>query len=118
MELNLNRSIVLTAGTVNLEETLAKVAEAIQTHNAKHEGDLEAVADAVNAVFDTYKGSFVAMPALASIALTHLDVPTLEARAELTKRVKNYVEANPETFGVKKGSGIFRLADQVAPEAK
>jgi hypothetical protein len=113
MELNLNRSIKLNAGLVDLEATLTAVAEAIQTHNAKHEGDLDAVADAVNAVFDTYKGQFVPMTMLTSIALTHLDVPTLEARAELTKRVKNYIDANPETFAVTKAKGTSRIADQV-----
>lgn len=108
--------IVRNNGSIDLEASRAKFTAALELYTAERETEDASVADAVNAVFDQYKGAAVNLPALKSLALGKLNA-THAQFALLSDRVGNYVKANPSLFEVKKGKGggVSRLADKPAP---
>ena len=121
--LDLNKSVVYVAGAVNLEGTLKNVAEAIVAYNESKSNDFDAIATAVNAVFDRYPGAHVQVPALISLVCGKLAPTTLEAMAVCQERTKEYLKANTGEGGFLetrkgKGGGVCRVSDKpVAPPA-
>lgn len=121
--IDLNKSVVFTAGAINLEATLKACADAIVAYNETKSNDLGAIEEAVNAVYDQYKGAYIAAPALSTLVLGILKPTTLEAMTTLGERVKEYIKVNSAEGGTLvmrkgKGGGFARKCDlPVAPPA-
>ena len=119
--IDLNKSVVLSGGLVNLEATLVKVAEAVSAYNETQSNDLDTVGAAVHALFDKHVGAFIQVPAVATIAVGSLNLTSLDAIAAMGDRVKDYLKANSGpggAFEVRKGRGVSRIADQADADRK
>lgn len=110
---------------VDTAETLRKFAAVLEQHLAKNEADFEVIGNAVNAVFDQYKGTQLNMNAIVSFTLMklkesgHLD-NNVEKFKMFQDRIPDYVRANSgskESGSIfndqwkGKGNGIIRWAD-------
>jgi hypothetical protein len=109
---------------------LAACKKEYEAFAAKQQNDEEAVALAVHALFDEYKGTNINMPALVSATINKLNAP-LNAYGEMADRVKAYITANkavngtnlnasgnPALFVIGKGrgvGGVRRISDIVVP---
>jgi hypothetical protein len=121
MSLNLSECAVLSGGLVDLEATLTKVADAVNSYNVTLANDMDRIGEAVHAVFDQFKGSAINMPALTSLTIGKLgNVGPSEFQA-MGERVHTFVKAQEGTvFSIAKGKGggCKRIADVVTPAAK
>ena len=84
--IDLNKSVVLSGGLVNLEATLVKVAEAVAAYNETQSNNLDTVGAAVHALFDKHVGAFIQVPAVATIAVGSLNLTSLDAIAAMGDR--------------------------------
>jgi hypothetical protein len=119
--LDLNKSCVYANGVVDMNATLHKVAQAIESYNESKLHDMVAVEAAVNEVFTKYKGTFVNVKALGTLVVGILKPNGLDAITVLTDRVDEYIKANSGeggTFEVRKGRGVARIADLSEKDAK
>jgi len=122
--ISLSTYAVRTNGQIDSEATLRKFEADLATYIVEQSADLEAVSDAVSAVFDSHKGTRINMPFLVSQALPLLNV-TPATHKSLTERVQGYVRANADGKGADlfsiekgKGGGVARKADMPAPAAE
>jgi hypothetical protein len=112
--IDLNSSVVIKGGLVDVQTTLQKVELAITEYNETRIHDLDAIEVAVNAVFDEYPGANVTLPTLQTMALKKLDPKGLQAIKVVTQRIADYVRDNSGqdgSFWIKKGSGCLRVSD-------
>ena len=114
MSIDLNKSVKLVGGLVDLEATLKAYADEIVTYNATKANDLEVVGVAVNTVFDQYKGAAIAAD-LVSFAMGELTGVTLENDATLRERTNDFIDGAvlSGVLAMKKGKhgGFSRVAD-------
>lgn len=126
MDLELSQVLVLDSNkSIDIEASVEKFRTAATLLKARHDNDLEVVANAVNAIFDKYRGANLTMEVLKSFTCTSLDVPP-EAYGDICDRIYAYVQENleagngitkagkPALFGMRKGrgGGFCRLSDQ------
>ena len=124
-------TLVINNDIIDVEASIARYRGIVESVIAKKAVDEAAVATAVNDAFDMNKGARLNMSYIVSSVTRKLDVP-LPAYKEVTKRIKDYVEANkaekgmtltaagqPALFATVVGAngGIYRLSDvpAVAP---
>jgi|SRR5579859_1874929 len=114
MSLDLNKCVVLSAGMINLEATLQKVAEACQTFNASNSNDLERIGQVVNALFDEHKGAHIQMKALKTFTMGRLEGVTVANYSNLEERIESFVRGSADRFAIEKGpgKGVCRIADK------
>jgi hypothetical protein len=112
------KALVKKNGLFDVQASLEAVAIALNAANEVYANDAEKVGAAVNATFDQYKGAFIQMQALQSIAVGKLGCTSLEAINAMQLRVAQYVEANPETFEIRKGRGVGRVGECPAKGSK
>lgn len=126
MNKSISFSLVFSAGTIDRAASLAAAEAALDSYVAEYDTQNEVIAEAVSAVFDTYKGANVTMPTIAGIALRSLNAQPSNYKT-LEKLVLSYIRDNtdqdgeaPRTrmFRVKKGvgGGVARWSD--VPESK
>ena len=128
-----------TDGKVNVALTMAAFEKSLADYIVRQELEGEAIATAVNAVFDQYKGARMNTPFVVNQALIKLEVTPANSQL-LTERVTAYLQENTDRqkkvdrktkaviheaeedrtrlFGVSKGpgGGLVRWAD--IPETK
>ena len=110
MSKTLSFALVLSAGSISREESLASAEAALDAHIAQQETQQATIADAVNAVFDTYKGANLTMPTIEGMTLRHLNAQPANYKV-FGKLTLDYVRANAgdrasgKTFGISKGKG-------------
>ena len=116
--------VVLATGTIDQDASRAAFDSSLAKYIAEREVEESTIATAVTAVFDKFPGAAVNMPALASMALQHLNA--LPANyATLDAKCKQYVRDNAGTresgalFVIAKGKngGCKRWSDQPLPAA-
>lgn len=110
-----------SAGIVDEEASVEKFLSEARKDDAAGADARALTGEAINMVFDTYKGRVLTKPVLTSHALQHLGV-TPENHGALTEAVDSWLKANTgegKTLMVKKGKGggFSRTADMPAPEA-
>jgi len=110
--------VVKTDGEINVDETVNKFRAELLVYKTERELEAETVGQAVNAVFDDWRGVNINMPALQTAALKYLNFQPENHKA-LSQKVAEYVRANSgkrETgalffIGKGKGGGVKRWAD-------
>lgn len=115
--------VVRVNGSVDRDATVSKFESDLDSFIAERETEQGVIAEAVNAVFDQYRGARCNMPFLTSTALNRLNAGPSNHKA-LTERVQEYVRSNAGTresgalFSIAKGAGggVGRWVD--LPEAK
>jgi len=118
MNKTLSFDLVFSNGTIDRKASLAAAEAALDTHIAEYATEQETIRDAVNAVFDLYKGAFITMPTIGGMALRQLNAQPGNYKS-LEKRVLDYIRANSgprnsnATFGITKGKGggVCRWSD-------
>lgn len=114
MSTNLSFALVLaTDGTIDTDASLSSAKKTLLTYVAERETESEQIGEAVHAVFDQYKGASINMPALQSMALTHLNVQP-ESFKVLGERVAQYVRDNADLPEVKDKAGNVTQAAEPA----
>jgi hypothetical protein len=114
--------IVRVNGSIDQEATLNKFSAALAEYKAKRETEDVDISNAVNQVFDKYRGASINLPALSNLACATLKVSP-EAHASMTKRVADFVRANAGEGGAfeirkGKGGGVSRRADKAQTAAE
>lgn len=126
-------NLVSVDGRTDKDASTAAFVSAMESHIASRELELETIADAVNAVFDKYKGTSINMPALCNFALQELNAQP-ENYKVLQERTADYVRENAQgdkdketgleprpnslfVIGKGKGGGVHRRADRPAKPA-
>jgi hypothetical protein len=107
------------AGVVDSDATVAKFSADLDTYIAERETEETVISNAVNSVFDNYKGARMSVPFVIREALTALNVSAMpNALGPLTKRVHSYLSDNAKgdnsLFLIVKGprGGCSRRADK------
>jgi hypothetical protein len=123
---NITISLVTKDGSVDQEASRQAFDTALSKYIAERETEESTIAAAVSAVFDKFPGAAVNMPALASMALQHLNALPSNY-STLDEKCKQYVRDNAGAresgklfvIGKGKNGGVKRWADQpaAAPEA-
>lgn len=119
---NINAFVVKSEnGSVDVEASCLKFRGELEKHLAAREVETSAIAEAVHAVFDQYKGVNINMPALTNAVLSRMGA-TPSTFAVLSERTAEYVRENAGEGGAfkiakGKGGGVRRVAD-IAPAAK
>ena len=112
-------------GTIDLVATKFKFEATLLQYQADRETEATVIANAVNALFDQFKGARLNMPYVVSQSLRNLNCPP-EIYKSMENKVKEYLHANAgdkETgalFGIGKGKlgGVTRHADYKETEIK
>jgi hypothetical protein len=121
MEFNKD-TFVKVNGLFDIEASLTNVAAALAAANELYANDAEVVGAAVAKVFDTYKGAFVNLDAVTTIAIGSMGLTSLEAINAMSERVNEFVLANSEgessLYEIRRGRGVGRRADVPAKGAK
>ena len=106
-----------TDGTINVEATLAGVAEQLLALVEAESSLSGSIAAAVGAVFDTHRGKVLPMPAVCSLAAGLMGVTPSEFN-ETVNAIARHIRSNA-TFKVAKGKGggVSRIADAPPPKA-
>ena len=131
MSNSLTVDLVLSGGHIDIEASTQAFRAACLKRQAELETEQEQIAEAVSALFDTYQGKSIAMPAVASMTAQKLNAQPENFKV-LSDRVLDYVRANSQgevKDGVEqhpgslfvitkgKGGGCYRRADRPAPTA-
>jgi hypothetical protein len=106
-------AVRFTDGTINVEATLEGLESQLSALAASEEDSAERIGEAVNAVFDAYKGQVLTMPALVNAALGHLDF-TPDTFATESAAVAEYVRQRKDgefKIAKGKGGGVSRVCD-------
>lgn len=105
-------------GSINVEGTLAGVAEQLLALVEEESTLSGSIATAVGCVFDTHKGKVLPMPAVCSLAASLMGV-TPDAYNETVAAIQRHIRSNA-TFKVAKGKGggVSRIADAPPPKAE
>jgi hypothetical protein len=100
-----------TDGTIDVESTLAGVAEQLLALVEAESTLSGSITTAVGCVFDTHKGKVLPMPAVCSLAAGIMGVAP-DAYNETVAAIQRHIRSNA-TFKVAKGKGggVSRLAD-------
>jgi len=105
------------SGQVDVSETIAKFQADLDTFLLAEQADLDQIAGKVTEFWNANKGiNSVSIDALASAVFASLAMP-LSAYAETTARIKSYIRATTDTYGVMRGkdggvSLLSRLSDE------
>lgn len=116
MGTSLSVTLVETDGRIDADKSRAAFDTVLSNLIAERDVEVGQIASAVEALFDTYKGKPIAMPALASMAAQKLNAQP-ENFKTLSERVLDYVRANSKgdsslfVIGKGKGGGCYRRAD-------
>jgi hypothetical protein len=121
MSKTLSFALVLSAGSIDREQSLKSASDALDAHIAEHETQQETIAQAVSSVFDQYPGANLTMPTIEGMTLRALNAQPSNYKV-LGKLVLDYVRANADqkdeaertrTFGISKGKngGVCRWSD-------
>lgn len=121
MSKTLSFALVSLAGSIDRAQSLASAEAALDAHIAEHETQQETVAEAVNAVFDQYRGENLTMPILEGLALQKMNAIPANYKV-LGKLALDFVRSNSDqkgeadrtrTFGISKGKGggVCRWSD-------
>lgn len=97
-----------TEGIIDVEQTLAKVAETLQVLVEKEAVGMAAISQAAHAVFDQHTGP-LSMPVVCSYTFQNLGLPPSEY-VDTCKAIALYVRTSPQFKVAKgKGGGVSRL---------
>jgi len=118
MSKSLSFALVLSAGSIDREASLAVAESALDAHIAERETQQSNIADAVSAVFDEYPGANLTMPTIEGMVSRQLNAVPSNYKT-LTKLALDFIRANSgdkasgSTFGITKGKGggVCRWAD-------
>jgi len=119
MSKTLSFALVLSAvGTTDRDASLQAAEAALDKYIAERETEQDTISQAVNAVFDQYKGAALTMPTIEGMTLRHLNAQPANYKT-LGKLVLDHVRANSgardsgATFGISKGvgGGVRRWCD-------
>jgi len=111
-------------GAIDVGRTVFKFEEVLMSYLAAAELEDGFIANAVNGVFDQYKGANINMPALQASALQKMNAVPSNFKL-LSQKVGEFVRANASTsrsdgrafkIGKGKGGGVSRWSDSVAEE--
>jgi len=124
--ITLNTYLVRAAdGSIDHAATTLKFQGDLLNYEAERELESATVGEAVNAVFDQFKGARLNMPAVTSYALSRLNVQP-ENFKTLTEKVQGYIRDHAgergtgALFSIAKGKsgGVCRWADQPVKSAE
>lgn len=114
---NLSFELVSVNGVVDMDASLAAAKTALDKFVLDKETEETSINDAVHAVFDTYVGTAIPMPALVSLVLTNLGSDP-ESYKTLGAKVTSFVrdrsgEKGSSVFSINKGrgGGVKRWSD-------
>lgn len=96
-----------TNGAVDMDATVLKFRTDLDAHLAARAERDSQIADAVNAVFDQYRGANINLPALETLALSKLGADPSNY-GELAEALRSYIKDNSGeggAFKVAKGKG-------------
>ena len=110
-------AVRFTDGTIDVEESLLAFQTQLEELSLKEEGSLDAISQAVNAVFDLHLGKVLPMPAVCAIAAQRMGVTPSEY-TETNKAIGLWIRNNAAFKVAKgKGGGVHRVCD-AAPKAE
>ena len=113
---SLTVDLVEVNGRIDQDASRKAFDTALATRIAEREVETSQIASAVEALFDTYRGKPIAMPALASMAAQKLNAQPENFKV-LSERTLDYVRSNSKgdsslfVIGKGKGGGCYRRAD-------
>ena len=97
-------------GELDLDQSMVAFKAAFLKEKARRETELGAIAGAVEALFDEYKGTRINMPAVQSMVAQKLNVQP-ENHKVITDRIAEYVRANSQ--GEKRADGSVERPDSL-----
>ena len=105
-------------GSINVEATLAGVAEQLLALVEAESTLSGSIAEALATVFDTHRGKTLPMPAVCSLAAGLMGVSPSEFN-ETVAAIGRHIRSNAAFKVAKgKGGGVSRLADAPPPKAE
>lgn len=104
------------SGNIDIQASVDQFRTNLEEYAVLQAADLETVGNAVEAVFDEYKGTRLNLPVLASFAAAKIGT-TPKTHQDVCERVMTYVRSAKDKYVIGKGrtGGAARLKDLPAP---